>query len=137
MPDARDRDAAEEVEVLVAVGVPQPGTLAAHELDGRARVGRDDPFALDLLQLRQAHGEASIFVPIPASVNSSSSSEWAIRPSRMCAALTPWLIASTHASSLGRMPPSSFGMASMTRLTLACPIRLVASAGSPSQPATS
>ncbi len=81
--EARDRDAAEEVEVLVALRVPQARALAAYELDGLARVGGDHARALELLQLGEAHAETSIFVPTPASVNSSSSSECAIRPSMM------------------------------------------------------
>ena len=32
--EVRHRDAAQEVEVLVALGVPQARALAAHELDG-------------------------------------------------------------------------------------------------------
>ena len=39
VPDVGDRDAAEQVEVLVALGVPQARARAAHELDGEARVG--------------------------------------------------------------------------------------------------
>ena len=45
------------------------------------------------------------FVPMPSSVNSSSSSECGWRPSRMCACPTPDSSACTAASSLGRMPP--------------------------------
>src|SRR6185437_2707140 len=97
--EVRHRDAAEEVEVLVALLVPQPRTLAAHELDRLARVGGDHARALELLQVGQAHVVASIIVPMPSSVNSSSSSEWGTRPSRMCAALTPASIASTQAAS--------------------------------------
>ena len=37
--DLHHRDAGQEVEVLVALGVPEPRALAAHELDGLARVG--------------------------------------------------------------------------------------------------
>ena len=45
------RDAGEEVEVLVALVVPEPRALAAHELDGVAGVGGHERLALELLQL--------------------------------------------------------------------------------------
>ena len=44
-----DRQAALEVEVLGALGVPQPRALAAHERDRRARVGRHEVLALERL----------------------------------------------------------------------------------------
>jgi len=50
MTDVRDGDAAEEVEVLVAVHVPQTRALATHELDGLARVGVNYAGILDCLQ---------------------------------------------------------------------------------------
>ena len=103
--EARHANTAQKVEVLVALDVPQVRALAAHELDREARVGAHHARALELLELGQGHGAASILVPIPASVKSSRSSECAIRPSRIWAALTPAWMASTQASSLGRMPP--------------------------------
>src|SRR5947207_2946414 len=80
---AGNRDPAQEVEVLDAVLVPQPGPEAAHESDRLAGVGGCDAGALECLQLCErrarrhpgAHAAASILVPMPASVNSSSSSE--------------------------------------------------------------
>ena len=81
VPDARHADAREEVEVLAPLVVPQPRALAAHELDGKARVGRNHALALERLELGQGH--ARIFVPMPASVNSSSSSVCGARPSTM------------------------------------------------------
>ena len=50
--ELRHRDAREEVEVLVALVVPEPRALAAHELDGVARVGVHERVALELLELR-------------------------------------------------------------------------------------
>ena len=50
VPDVRDGDAAEKVEVLVAVDVPQTRALATHELDGLARVGVNYAGILDCLQ---------------------------------------------------------------------------------------
>jgi hypothetical protein len=78
--DARHADAGQEVEVLVAVVVPQARAGAADETHGVARVRRHQVVA----GLR-AHEAARIFVPCPASVKSSSSSEWPTRPSTMCA----------------------------------------------------
>jgi hypothetical protein len=46
------RDPGEEVEVLVALVVPQPRALAAHELDRVARVRGHERLALECLQLR-------------------------------------------------------------------------------------
>src|SRR3984893_3010915 len=84
--DVQDRDAGEEVQVLVAICVPQAATGAAHELDRVADIGGDRVLALERRELREAHGEPPIFVPWPASVNSSSSSECGTLPSTMCAA---------------------------------------------------
>jgi hypothetical protein len=70
-----DGDAGQEVEVLVAVRVPQPHALAADELDRLARV----------VVGQRAHCAGRTFVPMPASVNSSSSSECGARPSMMWA----------------------------------------------------
>ena len=56
--DVQHRDPGEEVEVLVAVGVPQPASRAAHELDRAADVGADRVVALERLQLGERHGGA-------------------------------------------------------------------------------
>src|ERR1700733_2777299 len=95
----------QEVEVLLAVLVVEPRSLSPHELHREARVGADHATALYLLQLSDGHVPATILVPMPASVNSSSSSEWGMRPSMMWADETPPSIASTQAASFGRMPP--------------------------------
>ena len=50
--ELRDGDAGEEVEVLVALVVPEARALAAHELDRVARVGRHERVALERLELR-------------------------------------------------------------------------------------
>ena len=52
VPERGDGDAREEVEVLVALVVPEPRPGAAHELDRVARIGADDGVALELLELR-------------------------------------------------------------------------------------
>ena len=51
VPDLHDRDARQEVEVLVPVGVQQPAAFAAHELDRVARVRADHVLALERLEL--------------------------------------------------------------------------------------
>ena len=56
VPDVQHRDAGQEVEVLVALVVPEPHALAAHELDRVADVRRDRVFALERLQFGEAHG---------------------------------------------------------------------------------
>ena len=50
--ELRDRDAREEVEVLVALVVPQARALAPHELDGIPGVGGHERVALERLKLR-------------------------------------------------------------------------------------
>ena len=47
VPEAVDGQAGLEVEVLVALVVPQPRALAADELDAQARVGGDQVVALE------------------------------------------------------------------------------------------
>jgi hypothetical protein len=54
--ELRNGDAGEEVEVLVALVVPETRPLPAHELDGVARVGRHDGVALQGLKLGECHG---------------------------------------------------------------------------------
>src|SRR4029453_16855471 len=99
MPHRADRDPGEEVEVLLAVGVPDARALPAHQLDWRPRICLHGPAGLQLLQLRALH--AVFCVPMPASVKSSSSSVCGRLPSTMCVASTPPAIASTHAVSFG------------------------------------
>ena len=75
MAEVVDRDPAEEVEVLDAVGVRQHAAGAGGERDVVARVGGS----------QSGHEAGLTFVPMPASVNSSSSSECGSRPSMMWA----------------------------------------------------
>src|SRR5205823_9922527 len=114
----QDRDAGQEVQVLVAVGVPQPAARAAHELDRIAHVGGRGVGLLERLKLGKAHPVGPILVPCPALVNSSSSSECGTRPSTIWANDTPAWMASTQAFSLGRIPPSTPGSARETSSAL-------------------
>src|SRR6476619_6326800 len=117
VPDRADRDPGDEVEVLLVVGVPKPGPLAAHELDGRPPVGLHHVAMLERLQLFEAHRTSKrvcrtrhqgvTIVPMPASVNSSSSKECGLRPSMMWAYWVPTPIASMQACSFGRIPPAT------------------------------
>ena len=50
-PGVVNRKARKEVEILLPVGVPEPFALAAHELDGRTRIGRHREAALERLKL--------------------------------------------------------------------------------------
>src|SRR5437763_840908 len=111
--------------------------LARHhaETGHEPRVRRHHVVALERLELGQRHGK--ILVPIPASVNSSSSSECGSRPSMMCAAVTPPSTACAQAASLGRIPPVTAPMRSRTSAAVAWAIRVVSSAGSSSQAGTS
>ncbi len=85
VPEAVDGQAGLEVEVLVALVVPQARALAADELDPETRVGGDLMVALEQLEAGEGHTAGLILVPMPASVKSSSSSECGTRPSTMCA----------------------------------------------------
>ena len=83
VPDLDDRHARQEVEVLVPLRIPEARALAAHELDGCARVRGHEVVARERLEVGEAHGK--ILVPMPASVKSSSSRLCGLRPSMMCA----------------------------------------------------
>ena len=96
VPGVADADAREEVEVLV----PRRRRAARSPRPRRTRPGSARRFGASALTR-----PGRIFVPRPASVNSSSSSECGTRPSTMCAKPTPPWIASRHACSFGRMPP--------------------------------
>src|SRR5204863_9149371 len=126
-----------EVQVLVALVVPQARALAADELDAETRVGGDLMVALEQLEAGESHAAGLILVPMPASVKSSSSSECGTRPSTMCAKVTPPWIASRHARSFGRMPPATCGSAASTSSAAVSEITDDGSAVSRSQPATS
>src|SRR4051794_40267970 len=134
--DARDRYAGEEVEVLVALLVPQPRALAADEAHRVARVRRHQVVRAGR-RLRAGHRAARIFVPRPALVKSSSSSACGTRPSTMCACVTPPWIAFRHAPSFGRMPPAIVPSAASTSSAPASETTLSGSAGLRSQPGTS
>src|SRR5215212_7355414 len=112
MAERVDRDAGDEVEVLVALVVPQPRALASHELDRQPGVGAHHVVAVECLELRERHGMT--FVPMPSFGNSSSSTEWGSRPSMMCAAFTPLSTASMQAATFGRIPPESWSIRSRT-----------------------
>src|SRR5699024_2877942 len=118
-----DRDAAEEVEVPVAVYVPDVGPLPVGENEPRdaedADVAPPVPFEEGLLRCGDgagpghegltslSSGSASsgrIIVPKPSEVKISRSIECACRPSTTCAWGTPFVTARMHASSLGIMP---------------------------------
>src|SRR5215211_4349553 len=130
-----DRQPGEEVQVLAPLGVPQPDAFAAHELHWRARVRRHRVALLEGDELRDVHHVT--IVPIPASVKSSSRSEWGVDPSMMCAEETPPRIASMQAASFGRIPPLTPSSAAVTSSTDARETRDAGSSGSTSQPAMS
>src|SRR5205809_7685132 len=102
VPQEVDRDTRHHVQVLAALVVPDDHPLPLHQGDREPLEGAHQVGVLGVHQLLRGHGVT--IVPIPASVNSSSSSEWGTRPSMTCAFGT----ASSerrHASSLGIMPP--------------------------------
>src|SRR5271166_6793013 len=108
-----DRDAAQQVQVGVAVHVGDHGAVTAGQSHRwgavvvhhhgfppgphRRRIGPSVCHALTTL------------VPVPSSVNSSTSTQCLTRPSITCALGTPPVTARRHASTLGIMPASSVG----------------------------
>ncbi len=67
---------------------------------------------------------ASTIVPTPESVNSSSSSAWGTRPSRMWARLTPARTARAQASTLGIMPPCAPPLRMISSITSSDALRI-------------
>ena len=94
-----DGDAAEQVDVLLAVGVPDVRTLAADEDQLRRPEGVHHGAGVALLPLLAHESRlafrtlvatpGSTWVPTPSSVNSSSSTAWSSRPSTTVARATP------------------------------------------------
>ena len=78
-----------------------PATQAAWPLLGWRLVARTEHGLLEPLRVGLV-----IIVPMPSSVKISSSSTWAMRPSRMWARPTPLRTAWVHASTLGIIPPA-------------------------------
>ena len=78
-------------------------------------------------------------VPTPRSVNSSSKTAWAMRPSKRCAAPTPARSAATQAVALGAMPPVAAPLVTMASSSSApsWATRVAGSAGSRRIPSTS
>src|SRR5262249_46025220 len=111
-----DREAGEEVDVALAVRVPQDRTLAAHECDGEAGVhadlslvGRGDDLSVRHLASVRFAGRLRACcqvtsVPMPSAVKISSSTAWRRRPSITCVFLTPPRSASTQHSTFGIIP---------------------------------
>src|SRR5262249_2183784 len=116
--EADDRETAEEVEVLLALAVPETRALAAHERDRQPAVRLHHVLGverLDLVESRHCVLPSSSFttiVPIPSRVKNSSSNACGTRPSRMCARPTPFFSASTHDRTFGIMPSEIFPAAS-------------------------
>ncbi len=113
--EAGHRQAAEEVEVAPAVGVDQPGALAADERPraggGRSAAARRPRGRRSRSHLRAAGARGHVklsssssgrtIVPMPASVKISSSRACSTRPSRRWALLHAALERGDHAGDLG------------------------------------
>ena len=131
-----DRDAAEEVDVLLAVGVPDVGALAADQRqlgrpEGVHQAARTAAYrswshdasscaARALRVLVSTSG--STWVPTPSLVNSSSSTACGSRPSTTVARETPALTASRQAFIFGTIPLSSVGRISASASGLISPM---------------
>src|SRR3954454_20905904 len=117
-------DTADQVDVLLAVGVPHFRALAADERQlGRAVVVHQGglPVLPSIhIGLEVGHGSSvsgKTMVPTPREVKTSSSTEWARRPSITCARRTPPRMARTHASIFGIMPLARVGSMVSSRST--------------------
>ena len=115
MTERGHSDTGKEVEVTLAVRVPQLGATSPLEHDRRRTKHRHERAALRSRGVKIVAHELvpvcsvpvfSIIVPMPSSVNSSSSSTCATRPSRMCPPLTPLRTACVQLSILGIIPPA-------------------------------
>src|SRR5258708_6084840 len=94
-----DGDAGDQVEILAPGVVVDKAASASHERDWQALAHLHE---VAVRKLGRVHGVT--IVPIPASVNSSSSRALGGRPSTVCASGTT-SSARRHASSLAIMPP--------------------------------
>src|SRR5699024_2255213 len=127
-----DRDAAEQVQVAVPVGVPHPGTVPVGEDESRKAEDAEVTLAVApqqrLLLLRDGVGHdglpsrtscwsssssGRIIVPNPSEVKISSSMEWGWRPSTTWAWGTPFVTALMQDSSFGIMPVATFSSSSL------------------------
>src|SRR3954468_20166578 len=100
-----DRDAAEEVDVRLAVLVGDHGAVPADQRDGRRAVVVHH-HAFPALCKRHAF---TTFVPVPSSVNNSTNTQCSTRPSMTWALGTPPATARMQASIFGTMPACSVG----------------------------
>src|SRR5208283_5739900 len=109
MAEDVDRDAAEQVQVGLAVDVGDHGAVTAGQRHRRgAVVVHHHGFPPVSHRVRGCHALTTL-VPVPSSVKSSTSTQCSTRPSMTCALGTPPVTARRHASTLGIMPASSFG----------------------------
>src|SRR5690606_3526670 len=138
-----DGDAAEEVEVLLAVGVPQPGALAVGEGDAGGAVvvhqgGLPPPGqfliahqcassavppasfvpSASLASPAPPGSSGTTMVPMPSSVKISSRMECWTRPSMTRAVRTPLRTAYRQPSILGTMPLARSGRSCSSSLTV-------------------
>src|SRR6202046_10733 len=105
--EAADTDAAEEVEIVVAVFIAQVHAFAADEEDGVAFVGVKEQILLCSLNGLQFAHATMTSVPSLTRVETRSGSRDAASAGRMRTRLTPWVRASRQALSLGSIPPET------------------------------
>src|SRR5581483_11727781 len=103
---------AEEVEVLPALAVPQPGALAPDERHREAGVRPHHVGGVEGGEFVEAHGllrpvQGTTMVPTPWRVKHSRSRAWGIRPSRRWPRPTPLRSAETQERILGTIPSES------------------------------
>ncbi len=100
-----DGDASGQVDVLLAVLVPDERALALHDRDGEARICACD---IGLVQLLNVHDPSSYLVnivPMPSFVSISIRMACGTRPSMMNTRFTPHSMALRQHSAFGIMPP--------------------------------
>src|ERR1700744_6135752 len=109
MPKDVDGDATDQVQVGLPVHIGDHCAVSAGQCDrGDAVVVHHHRGPPPLHRCCVAHA-LTTFVPLPSSVNNSTSTQCSTRPSIMCAVGTPPPTARRHASTLGIMPVSRVG----------------------------
>src|ERR1700733_7365305 len=109
MPQNVDGYATEQIQVGHPVHIGDHRAVTAGQCDRRDAVVIDHHGRPPLLHHCCVGHSLTTFVPVPSSVNNSTSTQCSMRPSMMCALGTPPPTARRHASILGIIPVSSVG----------------------------
>src|SRR5262245_57094051 len=104
VPQTVNRDAAEKIEVFLAVGIPDFAAAAFDQGDGRAGVSFGDVLFGERGDVPVLHHFRTTSVPTPSLVKISKSTACFTRPSMMWVFSTPPLSALMQHSTFGIIP---------------------------------